>query len=218
MSPSLRKFNLTTHVAVSVGWMGAVVSFLVLSIAGIASANAEVVRSSYISMDLVSKYAILPMSLASVLTGLILAFGTPWGLFRYYWVFIKFLLGVFATIALILHQFVAISEASKGVMIATAGSFPNPGKLGPQLVLDAALAFFVLFFATLLSVYKPWGMISKAPSKAETDGVSSRNIENPRFSNLKLKILLGSIAIAIILFAIFHISKNGFGNHIPSGI
>ncbi|WP_246032050.1 hypothetical protein [Leptospira fluminis] len=214
MSPSLRKFNLTTHVATSVGWMGAVASFLVLSIAGIASVNAEVVRSSYISMDLVSKYAILPMSLASVLTGLILALGTPWGLFRYYWVFIKFVLGVFATIALILHQFVAISEASKKVMIATVGSFPNPGQFGPQLVFDAALAFLVLLFATLLSVYKPWGMIRKDHSKSEADGASPRTIENLRFSNLKLKILLGSIAIAIILFVIFHLSKNGLGKHI----
>lgn len=33
MTPALRKLNLTAHVTCSVGWLGAVASFLVLGIA-----------------------------------------------------------------------------------------------------------------------------------------------------------------------------------------
>ena len=37
MTPAVRKFVLTTHVTLSVGWLGAVATFLVLSIAGLLS-------------------------------------------------------------------------------------------------------------------------------------------------------------------------------------
>ena len=42
MNSALRRLNLTAHVASSVGWLGAVVAFLALSIAGRTSADAEV--------------------------------------------------------------------------------------------------------------------------------------------------------------------------------
>lgn len=39
MTPALRKLNLTAHITSSVGWLGAVASFLALSIAGLTSTN-----------------------------------------------------------------------------------------------------------------------------------------------------------------------------------
>ena len=37
MTPGLRKFVLTAHVTFSVGWLGAVVSFLALAVVGLMS-------------------------------------------------------------------------------------------------------------------------------------------------------------------------------------
>src|SRR5713226_9735308 len=60
MTPALRKLTITAHVAFSVGWLGAVAAFLVLSIAGLASHDAEVVRGAYLSMDLISRFIVIP--------------------------------------------------------------------------------------------------------------------------------------------------------------
>src|SRR5687768_2910550 len=53
MTPALHKLNLTAHVTSSVGWLGAVAAFLVLSIAGLTSQDPEIVRGSYLAMNLI---------------------------------------------------------------------------------------------------------------------------------------------------------------------
>jgi hypothetical protein len=45
----------------------------------------------------------VPLDCLALLTGLIMAFGTPWGLLRHYWVLIAFRLTSFALIVLVLH-------------------------------------------------------------------------------------------------------------------
>src|SRR5207253_218756 len=100
MTAGLRKFALTTHITSSVGWLGSVAAFLALSIAGLRSLDSQVVRSAYLGMHLTTWYVIVPLCLASLFTGLVEGLGTPWGLFRHYWVVTKLLLTVFATIIL----------------------------------------------------------------------------------------------------------------------
>src|SRR5882724_4406128 len=159
MTSRLRNLALTVHITSSVGWLGAVAGFLPLSIAGMVSRDAELVRGVYLAMNLVGWSIIVPLSLAALASGLIQAFGTEWGLFRYYWVLVKFLLTVFATVALLLHQFTAVAGAARRVSQTVPGIFPHVGGLGPQLVADAGLALLVLLVITALSVFKPWGKI-----------------------------------------------------------
>jgi hypothetical protein len=177
MTPRVRKLALTAHVASSVGWMGAVAAFLALSIAGLTSHDARVVQGVYVAMDLVGASVIVPLSLASLLTGLVQSLGTPWGLFRYYWVAAKFVLTIGATILLLLHQFTAVAGAARTVTATASGAFPEVGRLGAQLVGDAALAVGVLLVNILLSIYKPWGKIAFARSSADrapaTDGLAT---------------------------------------------
>ena len=112
--PALRKLTLTAHVVFSIGWIGALVAFLVLSVAGLTSPNPDIVRGSYVSMDLISRFAIIPMCFAALATGIIDAFVTPWGLFRYYWVVVKFMLTLIATFLLLMHEN-AIARAARWV-------------------------------------------------------------------------------------------------------
>ena len=104
MRPRLRKFALTAHVTSSVGWLGAVAGFLALAVAGLTSQDAQMVRAAYLAMDLTTWFVIVPLSLASLLTGLVQSLGTTWGLFRHYWVLAKLLLTILATVALLLHM------------------------------------------------------------------------------------------------------------------
>src|SRR5918912_2442344 len=104
MPPGLRKFALTVHLAASVGWLGAVVAYLALGVAAVTSRDAQTVRAAWIAMEVTGWYAIIPLALAALLTGLVMSLGTPWGLFRHYWVLMSLALTSFATLVLLLHM------------------------------------------------------------------------------------------------------------------
>ena len=104
MTAGVRRIALTTHVTSSVGWLGAVASFLALAMAGVMSNDSQLVRAAYLAMHLTTWFVIVPLSIASLATGLINAAGTPWGPFRHYWVVTKLLLTVLATIILLVHR------------------------------------------------------------------------------------------------------------------
>jgi len=84
MTPQFRKFALTAHVTSSVGWFGAVAGFLALAITGLVGHDAHRVQAAYVAMELISWLVIVPLSLASLVTGFVQALGTPWGLLRHY--------------------------------------------------------------------------------------------------------------------------------------
>ena len=157
MAPGLRKFALTVHVVSSVGWLGAVVGFLALSVAGVAAEDAQTVRAVYIAMEATGRYVIVPLSLASLLTGLVQALSTPWGLFRHYWVVAKLVVNVFATVVLLLYM--QTLDYFAGIAARTPFSDGDLRALrSPSPVLHAAAAVVLLLVAVVLSVYKPRGL------------------------------------------------------------
>jgi len=158
MTPGVRKFALTVHVTSSVGWLGSVAAFLGLAVTGLTSRDAHKVRSAYIGMELTGQYVIVPLSFASLITGLVQALGTTWGLFRHYWVLAKLLINVLATALLLLHM----RPISHMASLAIAGklSVSDHRNVQVQLVADAGLALVALVAATAFSIYKPRGLTS----------------------------------------------------------
>lgn len=150
MAPRVRKFLLTAHVACSVGWLGAVGVFLALAIAGLTADDAQVVRAVYLAMDSIAWFVLVPLSLASLLTGLVQALGGKWGLFRHYWVIVKLAINLVATVVLLLYM----QTLSYLAGLATE---PTPSD-GLSPVFHAGAALLLLLVATTLSVYKPAGM------------------------------------------------------------
>ena len=114
------------------------------------------VGAAYLAMDFMAWYVILPLSFASVLSGIIQSLGTAWGLFRHYWVVIKFLIAIFATIFLLLHMR-PIGHLADVVAQATLANGEFSG-MRIQLVANAGAALVALLVATALSVYKPQGL------------------------------------------------------------
>ena len=156
LTPSLRKFMLTLHIIFAVGWLGAVAGFLVLAIVGLTSHDEQMVRSVYLSMGLLTRFVIVPLSFAPLFTGPILSLGTPWGLVRHYWILAKLLLTVVSTVIMQLHVQPINLLASAA---AKAASLPvNLHDMQVQMVIASALALAVLIVETALAVYKPRGM------------------------------------------------------------
>jgi hypothetical protein len=154
MTPRVRKLALTAHVTSSVGWLGAVAGFLALAVVGLTSEDAETVRGAYLVMEPAAWFVLVPLAFASLLTGLVQALGTTWGLFRHYWVLFKLLINVFATVVLLTYmetfRVMADVAADRSAELDTVRS-ASP-------LLHAAAALLLLLTATTLAVYKPRGL------------------------------------------------------------
>jgi len=153
MMPGLRKLALTVHLTSSVGWIGAVVAYLALGIAAVTSQDGQTVRAAWIAMEVTGWSVIVPLALASLLTGLVMALGTPWGLFRHYWVLITLVLTILATVVLLLHM----PTVSVMADLARAADGADLGRLGGDFF-HAGGGLLLLLVIMVLNVYKPQGM------------------------------------------------------------
>jgi len=63
---------------------GGVLASVVLAVVGVSSSDAALIRGSYLSLESIGWYVLVPLSVASLATGLIQSLGTSWGLARHY--------------------------------------------------------------------------------------------------------------------------------------
>lgn len=200
LTPFFRKLALTSHISFSIGWLGAVAGFLAIAIAGLVSQNAQVVRSAYLTLDLMGWFVIVPLCLASLLTGLIESYLTPWGFFRYYWIVVKLFLTIGATILLLVHM-QPISHLANIALVTTLSNAQFRG-LRIQFIADAGAALLVLLVITSISVYKPWGRTRYGVAQRGTNPV--RGVKAPK--KWGLYVLAGLICLVFLLFAILHLT------------
>lgn len=148
----IRKALLTVHIGASVGWYGAILAYIALNVPLLTSENEQVLRGAYLMMRPVLLYVIVPLAVASTMTGIVQALVTPWGLFKHYWVSISLWVTVFAAAILAAHipavNAMAAMAADPGVDVAAMRTdlFHSVGGL---LVLTVPL---------ILNVAKPRGM------------------------------------------------------------
>ena len=203
-----RKFILATHIAFSVGWFGAVATFVALNIVGINSSDNKIIGSSYIAMNLIAWYIILPFCIVSFLTGLIQAIFTQWGLFKHYWIIAKLVLTTGCTLLLIVHM----QSISEGAILASSAELPfiTLKTLGTTLFFKAAAALIVLLLIIAISIYKPWGKVLLTRSN---ESVGSRGTIITLFSKKGKIYIVISIITALLLLLFKHISSGGMNMH-----
>jgi hypothetical protein len=161
LTPRLRKFALTAHVASSVGWLGAVIAFLALGVVGLTSEDAQTVRGAYLVMEPAAWFVLVPLASASLLTGLVQALGTTWGLLRHYWVVFKLTINLVSTVVLLMYM-----ETFRSMADIAADPNADLGAVRTiSPVLHAGAALLLLLVATVLAVYKPPGMTSYGQRK-----------------------------------------------------
>jgi hypothetical protein len=154
MTPALRRFTFTTHITSSIGWMGAVLAFLALAIIGFTSHDPLKVRGAYLLMAPAAWFVLVPLAHASLLSGIALSLGTTWGLFRYYWVVLKLGITVFATVILLIYM--GTFRQMAGVAADPVVDLEVVRNASP--IVHAVLALVPLVSATVLGVYRPFGM------------------------------------------------------------
>jgi hypothetical protein len=62
MTPRLRKFALSAHLTLSVGWIGAVAAYMALDVAAATSQDTQTLRAAYLAMELIARYVIVPLA------------------------------------------------------------------------------------------------------------------------------------------------------------
>ena len=138
---------LTVHVAVSVGWLGLDGALVALEVTGLTSGDPAVQGGIAAAMGALASWVLIPVVFTSLVSGLVLALSTPWGLVRHWWVLAK--CGIAVT----------LTAAGLALML------PRPGQVAIedgepiqlQTLLVRSLALVLLLAATGLSVIKPWG-------------------------------------------------------------
>jgi hypothetical protein len=204
MPISVRKLALTAHVTTSVAWIGGVACFLALSIAGLLSEQNSMVKAAYVAMNLICWAVIVPLSIASPISGLVQAIGTPWGLTKHYWVLVKVLITVPCTLALLLHMVPTTQLAAaalQGVLVDNAMR-----ELRIQLVADAAVALVALSLVVALAIYKPRGL-TRAGALA-----SGQQVDRHRAPAWLVRLRRIALAVGLVFLAA-HLAGKGIGNH-----
>lgn len=80
-----RRALLVVHVVASAGWLGLSAGLLALGLAANTTGSAATLEAAVRSMQLFADWLLLPIALLALVSGLVLALGTPWGLARHRW-------------------------------------------------------------------------------------------------------------------------------------
>ena len=218
MTPALRRLTFTTHITSSVGWVGAVMAFLALAVIGFTSDDEVKVRGAYLLMAPAAWFVLVPLAHASLLSGIVLSLATPWGLFRHYWVVLKLGITVFSTVILLVYM---------GTFRQMAGVAADPvldlaAVRNASPIVHAILALILLLAATVLGVYKPFGMTGygrrnydkqrqAVSSTTRTRAGTAADVDTG--STPAWIYVAGAVAIALaLLVVILHLT-----GHVPSG-
>jgi hypothetical protein len=168
----LRRATLAAHIVCSVGWLGAAAAYLALGIAAAVSRDMQIVRAAWIGMELTGWFVIVPLACLAFLSGLLLSLGTPWGLFRHYWVIIALLLTALSLVVLLLHM----PSVSAAAALARTADDVFASQLGGDVV-HPAVGLVVLVVVTVLNVHKPRGLTPYGQRKqAEERGTKHRGV------------------------------------------
>ncbi|MCX4963369.1 DUF2269 domain-containing protein [Streptomyces sp. NBC_00654] len=165
----VRRGLLVAHIAVSVSWLGLTVGLLTLGLTAFLTGDATTAEAATRAMKIFGDWLVVPVALLALLSGLVLALGTPWGLARHRWVWTKFWLTL-------ITAGLSIFSLRPGIDHAAAS-----GTVDIDLVVAPAVATATYLFITAVSVLKPWGPTRRgrrprvsASSVKGVDGRSSR--------------------------------------------
>ncbi|MFJ7906834.1 DUF2269 domain-containing protein [Kitasatospora sp. NPDC096204] len=181
LPPAARKPLVVLHVVASVSWPALMLCLLTLAVTALTTGDADRLRTAYRAMGLLGDALILPLSLLTFLSGVVLGLGTSWGLFRYHWVSTKFWLTLGAMTASVLalpdrlHDAVRVADAHPTGPITMA----DLGFVRYNTVIVPAVALTLYLVNVVLSVYKPWGR-RKATARAGAGAGAGAEPGHPR--------------------------------------
>jgi hypothetical protein len=161
-------------------------------------------------------FVLVPLAHASLLSGVALSLGTPWGLIRHYWVTLKLVITFFSTAILLIYM---------GTFRQMAGLAADPVvELGlvrnPSPVLHASLALVLLIVATVLAIYKPFGLTPYGsrqqtlarPASQELGAAPLENVQGSKPRRWEY-LIWAVVFVLLALIVVSHLLGSGAHGH-----
>jgi hypothetical protein len=142
-----RNLLLTVHVLATVGLFGADLGLLVLGTSSLAGTDPSAI---YPASHLIGEIIVQPLAIVSVVTGVVLARVSGWGLLRYWWTAIK------------LATTLALTAVVPRLGMAAGAPESVPASQRLFLLLGPAIASSLLVLNVALAIYKPRWRLRKA--------------------------------------------------------
>src|SRR5262249_26814949 len=136
---------------------GAAVAYVPLVVAVLSSDDQRVVREAVLVMNSVDWFVIAPLAYLALATGLVMSLGTPWGLFRHWWVVFSLLLTLAAVF--VLNEYCVLLRSRAAVASNPTLSNSDLGRLkDPGHAVHNLGGIVVLLVVVVLNIYKPRGV------------------------------------------------------------
>lgn len=152
--------TLVVHIVSAGAWIGIDVIVAVLVLTGYFGSTGEVRGLAYQALATFVVWPMLASGLICLLTGVVMGLGTRWGLLRYWWVAVKFVLNLILCVLILVALQPGMGEVGEYGRNLSAG---QSGSMDvSNLFFPPAVSLTTLTFATVLAVAKPWGRIRRA--------------------------------------------------------
>ncbi|MFJ9388133.1 hypothetical protein ACIRON_04900 [Nocardioides sp. NPDC101246] len=172
LRPGVRKAVLVLHLLGVGAWLGIDVVVGIMAAVGSGSGDAA---DRGLALQVIGTYLAGPMLAAGLIvlaTGLVLGWGSKWGLVRFWWVAVKLVVNI-VLVALILFVLMPGMEQVRiiGEVLAATGELTGDVS---NLRFPPAVSLTALTIAVVLSVYKPWGRMRFGESGYLTGSLRQR--------------------------------------------
>lgn len=155
MGPGARKSVLILHVISSVGWLGLNIGILTLTITGLTTSDADRQHAALQALGILGDLLLIPISLTAFVTGLLLAVGTRWGLFRHWWIVVKFVLTLIAVVLIPVSLLPGIHDVVATVSATEPGTLADLDAAASDLLAAGVVSTTMYTVNVVLSVLKP---------------------------------------------------------------
>lgn len=169
LSASARKLTLTIHIIAAIGWLGVDLVLFVFALTGLTSDDPTTIALSYQAIEMFAVVLLVPLGLISLATGLLLGWGSKYGVLRYHWVLWKLILNVVLTTLVIFALRPGINEAAERAAGPSETLADRLDQSRVDMIFPPTVSITALTIATVLAVYKPWGRTKYGQRRLEAE-------------------------------------------------
>jgi hypothetical protein len=154
-----KNWLLSGHVASGSLWFGVALAMVLMTIANLKTFNGDELHAVNAMVKLLDDFVIIPMAIASALTGTLLCWLTVWDFFKFYWVITKWI----TTTALIIFGTFWLGPWTNSMTTISDGerakALTNPLFMFDThgVIVGGSIQVVSLLAIIFISIIKPWG-------------------------------------------------------------
>ena len=158
-----KRWLLAVHILGMAAWLGGGLCCLALSLIALTTSNPQLFNATYVFIDTLNHTLLRAGAIVSLLSGILLAVLTQWGLLRFYWLNVKEIISLLCVvvdlIAIRWNEHILSLTGSQGFQALSDSSY-----LSNRTLLFAGILLQIVSLSAIIviSIFKPWGQRKRA--------------------------------------------------------